>query len=362
MYWPISVVSTIGSPARDTAAMKQQQGKFILFDVPEFASWLDASSFSRVIHLLQCHHTWNPSYEHFHQTNHFDLLEAMERAHLERGFSEIAQNLTTFPDGLVAVCRSIDKIPAGIKGANRNGICIENVGNFDGLDPMAPQHRDCIVSVFALLCKRFHLSPDSDSVQHHHWWDLNTGLRTNGIGTTKTCPGTLFFSGNSVVAAEANFIPLISWQLAAYAATTPALQAKALYSAEVGVATLNVRAQPTTSAMILKQLNRTVDVSVYEERDGWSRIDPANASWVDNHFLARTGGPIKAVALYAAQVTASGLNVRTLPSLSGGVTGQLNSAASLYVYEERNGWCRVDPADSLWVNSNYLARTDSPPI
>ncbi len=101
--------------------MKQQLGKFILFDVPEFASWLDTSSFSRVIHLLQCHHTYIPSYEHFHQTNHFDLLEAMERAHLERGFSEIAQNLTTFPDGSVAVCRSIDTIPAGIKGANRNG-------------------------------------------------------------------------------------------------------------------------------------------------------------------------------------------------------------------------------------------------
>jgi hypothetical protein len=90
------------------SVMKQQQGKFILFDVPDFASWLDGSSFSRVIHVLQCHHTFIPSYQNFHQTNHFDLLEAMERAHLERGFSEIAQNLTTFPDGLVAVCRSID--------------------------------------------------------------------------------------------------------------------------------------------------------------------------------------------------------------------------------------------------------------
>lgn len=346
------------------SAMKQQQGKFILFDVPDFASWLDTSSFSRVIHLLQCHHTFIPSYQNFHQTNHFDLLNAMERAHLERGFSEIAQNLTTFPDGLVAVCRSIDTIPAGIKGANRNGVCIENVGNFDGLDVMTPQQRDCIVSVFALLAKRFSLSPDSNSVQYHHWWDLNTGLRTNGTGTTKTCPGTLFFSGNSVAAAEANFIPLVSQQLAALTGVvpgaTPAPQAQVLYTAEVGVDTLNVRAQPSVTAMIVKQLNRGVDVSVYEDRDGWSRIDPVNTSWVDNHYLARTGGPAKAAALYAAQVTANVLNVRTLPSLSGAVTGQLNSGASLYVYEDSNGWCRIDPAHSLWVNSTYLARADSP--
>jgi len=345
--------------------MRQQQGKFILCDVPEFASWLDASSFSRVIQLVQCHHTFVPSYENFHQTNHFDLLEAMERAHLERGFSEIAQNLTTFPDGSVAVCRSIDTIPAGIKGANRNGICVENVGNFDGLDSMTPQHRDCIISVFALLSKRFNLSPDSKSCVYHHWYDLNTGVRTNGTGTTKTCPGAQFFSGNTVAAAEANFIPLIKQQLAAYAATTsagtPAPQVQVLYTAEVGVDTLNVRAQPTTSAMISKQLSRGVDVSVYEDRDGWSAIDPSTASWVDSHFLTRNGGTAKAAALYAARVTVGVLNVRSLPSLSGAVRNTLNMGTSLYVYQEQNGWSRIDPADSLWVNSSYLARTDSVP-
>jgi len=81
----------------------KQDGKFLLFDVTEFASWLDQISFSRVIHLLQVHHTYSPSYDDFHQTNHFPLLHAMERYHkVERGFLEIAQNLTTFPDRLIA--------------------------------------------------------------------------------------------------------------------------------------------------------------------------------------------------------------------------------------------------------------------
>jgi len=112
--------------------MKTQDGEFVLFlDLPESAAWLDASSFSRVIRLLQCHHTYIPCYKNFQRANHFELLHAMEAAHLQRGFSEIAQNLTTFPDGTVAVCRSFDTIP-GIMGANKNGVCIENVGNFDG--------------------------------------------------------------------------------------------------------------------------------------------------------------------------------------------------------------------------------------
>ena len=200
---------------------------------------------------------------------------------------------------------------------------------------------------------------------YHHWYDLNTGVRTNGTGITKTCPGTMFFSGNTVAAAEANFIPVIKQQLAAYAAAsggqTPPPQAEVLYTAEVGVDTLNVRAQPTTSAMISKQLSRGVDVSVYEDRDGWSAIDPSTASWVDSHFLTRNGGTAKAAALYAARVTVVVLNVRSLPSLSGAVRNTLNMGISLYVYQEQNGWSRIDPADSLWVNSSYLARTDSVP-
>lgn len=112
--------------------MKAQQGKFLLFfDILEFAAWLQTFSFTRVIRALQCHHTSIPGYGNFRQTSHFELLHAMEIAHIYRGFAEIAQNLTTFPDAAVAVCRSIDIIPAGIQRANKSRICIENPGNFD---------------------------------------------------------------------------------------------------------------------------------------------------------------------------------------------------------------------------------------
>jgi hypothetical protein len=103
-----------------------------------------------------------PSYRDFDGNNHFERLAAMESAHLQRGFNEIAQNFTTFPDGAVASCRSLDTTPAGVKGANTNGICIENLGNFDeGHDAMTNPQRDCIIRVNALLSQKFNLAPSS---------------------------------------------------------------------------------------------------------------------------------------------------------------------------------------------------------
>jgi hypothetical protein len=192
----------------------KEEGKFILFAVDEFASWLSALQVSRVIKLIQNHHTFIPSYGDFSGSNHFDRLRAMETAHLARGFTEIAQNLTTFPDRTVASCRALDTAPAGIKGANSNGVCIENLGDFDlGHDNMNAAHRDCIISVNALLCQKFALTPSANTIVYHHWYDLTTGKRTNGTGNTKTCPGTSFFGGNTVSAAENSFIPLISGAL-----------------------------------------------------------------------------------------------------------------------------------------------------
>jgi hypothetical protein len=189
----------------------QQRGKFLLFSPAEFSNWLTGLTVARKIKLIQNHHTWLPDCKTFNKkpSNHFGLLASMEKSHQERGFDEIAQNLTTFPDGTVAVCRSFEKIPAGIKGVNSFGICIEHVGNFDiGKDAMSKAHRDTIVKVNALLCKKFNLPIDTNSVVYHHWYDLTTGKRVkDGSPNTKTCPGTNFFGGNTIDACVKNFIP-----------------------------------------------------------------------------------------------------------------------------------------------------------
>jgi len=187
-------------------------GKFILLDALEFEGWLKDQKIGRKIKWVQQHHTYMPGYKNFKGANHFQLCQSMESAHKERGFNEIAQNLTIFPDGKVMVCRSLDKIPAGIKGANTFGVCIENIGNFDkGKDLMSMQQRDSIVLVTKAILKRFVLAPSDQSVLYHHWFDLTTGKRITkeGTGSTKTCPGTAFFGGNTVEAFKKEFLVLL---------------------------------------------------------------------------------------------------------------------------------------------------------
>jgi hypothetical protein len=232
--------------------LMRKQGKFLLFDsAAAFASWLDGVTVSRRIMLVQNHHTFVPNYATFTGNNHFALMQAMENAHIERGFAEIAQNLSTFPDGTVAVGRGLDKIPAGIKGANTGGICIEHVGNFDvGGDAMSAEQRDAIIQVNAILCRKFGLSPNTNTIVYHHWYDLNTGERTNGTGTTKTCPGTNFFGGNTVADATARFVPLIAAALGA----APPLAGRTLVVAHatfiVNASNLNVREAPDGTARV----------------------------------------------------------------------------------------------------------------
>jgi len=193
--------------------MKEAKNQFILMDTPEFSKWLNTQDIRRSIKRIQNHHTWKPGYAHFKNNNHFKLLESMKRSHLKRRFSDIAQNITTFPDGTIAICRPLNKVPAGIRGANRGGICIEHIGNFDiGGDTMTVEHQNTIVWLNAVLCQKFKLRPDTDSIVYHHWW-TSKGKRTNGVKPAKSCPGTNFFGGNSVEAAEQNFIPKIINQL-----------------------------------------------------------------------------------------------------------------------------------------------------
>jgi len=265
----------------------RKQGKFLLFDnTAEFAAWLEGTTVSRRVVLVQNHHTWLPNYATFKGGNHFTMLQGMENSHLERGFAEIAQNLTTFPDGSIAVCRSLDKIPAGIKGANTGGICIEHVGNFDaGADQMSAPHREAIIQLNAVLCHKFALTPNTNNIVYHHWYDLDTGVRTNGTGNTKTCPGTAFFGGNLVASAAANFVPLITAAIAGFTpVAAPVLVSQGSFA--VNASSLNVREAPDGAARVIKQLMRGVHVDVFETKGDWRRVHASEAQWASGRFLA----------------------------------------------------------------------------
>lgn len=212
-----SNIINVGQKLRVPPKKLNMRGQHILMTRQEFKDWLLNKRFTRNVVRLQQHHTWSPSYEHFNGSNHFTLLKGMQNYHMNQmGWGNIAQNLTTFPDGKVAVSRPLNSTPESTIGskANSGGILIENIGNFDrGNDQMTKEQKETIVFINAMLSIKFGLTPSVDSITYHHWWDLNTGERVldNSEGhSVKTCPGTGFFGGNTTTNAKNNLYPLVS--------------------------------------------------------------------------------------------------------------------------------------------------------
>ncbi|AQS50561.1 hypothetical protein PAEH1_01535 [Paenalcaligenes hominis] len=55
----------------------------------------------------------------------------------------------------------------------------------------------------------------------------------------------------------------------------------------VGPATLNVRIEPRTGAIVAK-LERGTEVKVYDEANGWSLTSPNSQQWVSSEYLCTT--------------------------------------------------------------------------
>jgi LysM repeat protein len=205
----------VGQKLKIPPEKMDMQGQYILMTREEFKAWLFNMEFNRKINKIQHHHTWAPSYKHFKGSNHFQLLKGMETFHKQkRKWKTIAQNITTFPDGKIAVSRPFNMEPEGSIGAKANtgAIMVENVGNFDkGHDVMTAQQKETIIYLTALLSIKFGLTPSIDTITYHHWWDMKTGERVLDKGyRVKTCPGTAFFGGNTTISAKRNFYPLVT--------------------------------------------------------------------------------------------------------------------------------------------------------
>lgn len=182
------------------------------FYLDEFKSYIAAYKFTRKIKRVQLHHTYSPSYEDFNGSNHQELQQGMKNYHIKNnGWAEIGQNITIFPDGKVLLGRELNKAPAGIYGANSEGICIECLGNFDkGGDVMPEAQKKAIVGVVKVLLDKLSLDAQK-GVTYHAWW-TSTGseLGTYKVGkSVKSCPGTNFFGGNTREDFEKNLLPLL---------------------------------------------------------------------------------------------------------------------------------------------------------
>lgn len=264
-----------------------RQFGFTLMSPDEFGEWLTAQSVARTVFTLQLHHTYAPNYSHFNGRNHFALQRGMKQFHItNNGWQDVGQHFSIFPDGMIVTGRSLESSPACIFGFNANSVCIECIGNFDtGGDEMRQEQRDAIVRTSAALCQRFRIPVNSNQIVYHHWFDLNTGKRTNGAGMTKSCPGTNFFGGNKVESAEANFLPLIQSLLNSQPKT--AAPSSVAYYATVTVNNLNIRDKPDVSGRRINVTSVGAVLRVYEEKNNWCRIAENRQEWVSGKFLKK---------------------------------------------------------------------------
>ena len=82
--------------------MKTRNG-FILLKRSEFKKWMMRQTINRKVTMIQNHHTWLPDYTTFND-NHFEQVQGMKNFHVnQRGWSDIGQHITTFPDGMIIV-------------------------------------------------------------------------------------------------------------------------------------------------------------------------------------------------------------------------------------------------------------------
>lgn len=324
--------------------MESKNG-FTLFSLDEFEQWIANQQVTRTVLTLQEHHTFAPSYGNFTGSNHFSLLTGMKNYHVQNnGWADIGQHFTTFPDGKIGTGRSLELSPACIKGRNGEAICIENLGNFDdGKDAMTNAQRETIVRATAALARRFGISPDVNQIVYHHWFDLNTGARTNGeSGVVKTCPGTNFFGGNTVKSAKTNFLPLVVQALGGNFGQQLAGLLKFGY---VTADSLNIRKGPGTQFAKVGATTLGSVLRVYKTSGNWYKIAKNSEEWVSKTYVKD---------IQRAQVIDTDtLNVRSGPGVNFTVVGAYILGEELFIHAEQGTWARIGP-DERWVSKKYL--------
>ncbi len=329
----------------------QTQSGFTAMSVAEFENWLPGVTVARTITFIQQHHTWLPNYAGFHGDNHFTMQRNMKHHHVSNnGWSDIGQHFTIFPDGMILTGRPLNNAPACIFGNNAKALCIESVGDFDiGQNQMTAAQRDSILRVTAAMLRRFSMIPRNDrGIVYHHWFDLNTGARLNGGGSSKSCPGTAFFGGNTLAAFNANFLPAVLAVMggAAPVAAPVVIAPDGLRYVEVTADSLNIRTGPGTSFAMVSdhgpaQLGSVL--RVFDAQDDWFKVSNSKDHWVSGRRTAPvTPGTVNTVDS----------NGRSGPGQAFNVSKVYQTGEKLFIRQTTDGWHRVE-AD-IWVHQSLI--------
>jgi uncharacterized protein YgiM (DUF1202 family) len=172
----------------------------------------------------------------------------------------------------------------------------------------------------------------------------------------------------------------MNWQnTAQITATAGATNAPTGTTATVSAFTLNVRAQPNTTAAILTKISagQSFPVISTSADNNWVQLNAnGTVGWVSANFVRISGAPVpqatttptqapdtSAPGVLSATVTASRLNVRAEPNATASVLTQVTSGQSftVLVTSPDNNWVQINANGTTgWVSANFVRLSGQP--
>lgn len=160
--------------------MSWQYGK-LFRTAEEFINWVKPI-LTATITEVHVHHTWEPSHDDWRaRPDYLYWQNSMRSYHLSKGWSDIAQHVTIFPDGSIVTGRDINTPPASSTGYNdsdadgQHPFMFEMLGNFDtGHDKLEGKQLESAVKL-----TRYFSGGDEKKIRFHR--EMNPA---------KTCPGS----------------------------------------------------------------------------------------------------------------------------------------------------------------------------
>ena len=137
--------------------------------IEELLKMLDKYKFKR----FDIHHTWKPNYANLKTNTPEQLNTNMKTYHIGQNYGDIAQHITTFPDGTILIGRDFGKRPVSIANRNTGAFAMEQLGDFDYFkDVITVAQRNITLQLI-----KYFKSRGTEIAFHRDY-------------SSKTCPGT----------------------------------------------------------------------------------------------------------------------------------------------------------------------------
>ena len=192
-------------------------------------------------------------------------------------------------------------------------------------------------------------STENNTMKKKMYVTANSGLNVrSGAGTKYSIVKALPKGTKVTVYEESNNWSRIGsgqWVSSQYLSSKkPTTSTKTMYVTPS--AGLNVRTGAGTSYRKIKALSQGTKVTVYEGKNGWSRI--GDGQWVSSEYLSSKSSSTKTMYVKAN----GGLNVRSGKGTKYSIVKALPNGTKVTVYETSNGWSRIGKGQ--WVSAQYL--------